>query len=513
LLAPRRPDNEIARLAELYDYELLDTASEQLFDDLASSAAAICGTEYAAISLIDRDRQWFKARHGFELAQTSRDESICGHAILNSDFFEVTDTARDQRFAGNPLLEDLGVRFYGGTPLLGEKGNALGMLCVLDSQPHHLTDSQQKSLSQLGRVAMVLFEAHRKRRRTEWLGGLVDQLDDEVFVFDLATGHFLHANACALRSLGLAPDERPSLELHDVTPTLSAVEFEAHMALLTAGASRVVYETVRERLPASPIPVEVTWQRMRTNGRDVVVAFVRDITERQRLDKAKSEFIAVVSHELRTPLTALYGAIKLVNGGACGELSGPAQTMLNLASRNADSLLCIVNDILDLEKCVAGLMTFDMAAITIPPVLHNLAKAQQAVAEASGVRLQIEAPEFLQALADARRLEQVLANLLSNALKFAPRGSTVHLHAHSSGGYVEVSVIDEGAGVPIEFQDQVFERFAQANMASTRPMGGSGLGLSIVKAMVEEMNGQVGFESVPGRTRFWVRLTEAPSLA
>jgi PAS domain S-box-containing protein len=503
------PDNETARLAELYDYELLDTASEQLFDEIASSAAAICGTEYAAITLIDRDRQWFKARHGIAVEQTARDQSICGHAILQTDFFLVPDTEKDTRFAGNPLLQDLGIRFYGGTPLHGAKGNTLGMLCVLDPQPLQLTQTQQTTLTQLGRVAMVLFEAHRRRRRTEWLGSLVDQLDEEVFVFDQSTGHFLHANACALGNIGLSGLEPEGMQPHSVTPDVSASEFEAHMQLLATGANQVVFETVRQRDPAGPYPVEARWQRMQTNGRDVLVAFVRDISARQQLDKAKDEFISVVSHELRTPLTALYGAIKLVGGGACGELSSSATAMLDLASRNADSLLAIVNDILDLEKCVAGLMEFEIGPVAVEPLLEDLARSQGATAQAAGVTIHVASPEFLQVLADARRLQQVLANLLSNALKFAPKGSTVHLQAQMRMGRVELSVTDQGPGVPEAFQERIFQRFAQADMQTTRTKGGSGLGLSIVKAMVEEMNGQVGFESVPGRTCFHVVMPES----
>lgn len=154
------PDAEEARLRELVGYEILDTPPEPSFDDLALLAAYICGTPTALVSLVDRERQWFKARVGMKEAQTSRDVSFCAQAIRHPDrVMVVNDATRDPRFAKNPLVTRRdGIRFYAGAPLVSPSGMALGTICVIDSQPRELSASQTEALRALSRQAVVLLE-------------------------------------------------------------------------------------------------------------------------------------------------------------------------------------------------------------------------------------------------------------------------------------------------------------------------------------------------------------------
>src|SRR5271154_451461 len=132
-LAPPKPENERERLDALARYRVLDTPPEQAFDDLALLASQICGTPIALVSLVDADRQWFKARVNFAEAETAREIAFCAHAILGRDLFVVPDAAADRRFAANPMVTgEPGIRFYAGAPLLTEEGHALGTLCVMD---------------------------------------------------------------------------------------------------------------------------------------------------------------------------------------------------------------------------------------------------------------------------------------------------------------------------------------------------------------------------------------------
>ena len=501
------PPNESQRLKELYSYEVLDTATDQALDDIAQSAAAICGTTFGAISLIDLDRQWFKAQFGFSLRETARSHSICGHGILHRAFFEVPDTEADQRFQDNELLKSLGVRFYGGTQLIGDEGQVLGMLCVLDPEPKQLSDSQRSQLATLSMQAMELLTAHRQRRRMEWLGALVNQVPDETYLFDFTSLLLVHANDAARTHL---PADQGAVSLEHFTSELAAADFEAQVRLLKDGAEEVVFETWVSRA-AGRVPVEVRWQRLDTLGHALVMCTLRNIRQRLALDQAKSDFISVVSHELRTPLTGLYGSIKLLDNGVCGELSPAAANMVSLASRAADDLLALVNDILDLEKTTVGLMAFDMAPVAIGPLFDDLILAHTAVVGQAGVALIQAAPAPVRVMADARRLRQVLVNLLSNALKFAPAGSTITLSAFAqAGGAARITVADQGMGVPEDFKPRLFERFSQADTTTTRTQAGSGLGLSIVKSMVEAMGGSVACVSQPGRTEFRVDLPQAP---
>ena len=156
------PDNEARRLEALRRYELLDTSAEQSFDDFAHLASHICGTPIALISLIDADRQWFKARVGLECAETPRELAFCSHTILANQVMVVEDATADTRFADNPLVtSDPNIRFYAGAPLIDTAGFALGSLCVIDREPRKLTANQQRLLEALARQVVALCEFRR----------------------------------------------------------------------------------------------------------------------------------------------------------------------------------------------------------------------------------------------------------------------------------------------------------------------------------------------------------------
>ena len=163
------PHNEGARVAALQAYRVLDTLPESTYDDLVQIASAICGTPTALISLVDTDRQWFKARVGLDSTETSRDVAFCAHAILNpSEVLTVPDATKDARFVENPLVAgDPGIRFYAGAPLVTPEGEGLGTLCVMDYVPRNLEPHQLLSLQALARQVMQHLEMRREIERTE----------------------------------------------------------------------------------------------------------------------------------------------------------------------------------------------------------------------------------------------------------------------------------------------------------------------------------------------------------
>lgn len=160
---PPIPDREEARLAALRKYRILDTLPEEAYDDIVYLASKICDTEIALVSLIDSDRQWFKAKLGIEASETQRDVAFCSHAIMNpGELMIVPDASRDARFANNPLvLEDPAIRFYAGAPLETSDGLALGTLCVIDFEPRQLDEDQQAALAALSRQVMTQLELRR----------------------------------------------------------------------------------------------------------------------------------------------------------------------------------------------------------------------------------------------------------------------------------------------------------------------------------------------------------------
>ena len=156
------PSNEADRLEALRQYKILDTAAEEDFDDLALLASYICDTPMAAISLIDSDRQWFKARVGLPAPETSRDLAFCAYTILQDDLLVIPDALADERFATHPrVISDPGIRFYAGAPLMTPEGFALGSLCVIDREPRELSSDQFEALRALSRQVLTQLELRR----------------------------------------------------------------------------------------------------------------------------------------------------------------------------------------------------------------------------------------------------------------------------------------------------------------------------------------------------------------
>ena len=161
----RVPANETERMAALRSYKILDTKPEDQFDDLTKLAALICGVPISLISLIDTDRQWFKSKFGLDLQETPRAQAFCTHAIMQPEMFVVPDASRDERFAQNPLVTgELHIRFYAGAPLATRDGHLLGTLCVIDREPHTLTEQQKEALEILGRMVIANIELQKDLR-------------------------------------------------------------------------------------------------------------------------------------------------------------------------------------------------------------------------------------------------------------------------------------------------------------------------------------------------------------
>lgn len=229
------------------------------------------------------------------------------------------------------------------------------------------------------------------------------------------------------------------------------------------------------------------------------VWYYRDITERKAVERMKTEFISVVSHELRTPLTSIRGSLGLLAGGVAGSLSDQGKQLVDIALNNSDRLTRLINDILDIEKIESGKMEFRFEPVSMASLVRQAVEANRAYADLFGVNLAIgETEAQTDVYADPDRLLQVLANLISNAAKFSPRGGTVVISLAVEGGQVWVRVADQGPGIPEEFRSRIFQKFAQADSSDTRQKGGTGLGLSISKAIVEHLGGDIGYETELG---------------
>lgn len=238
------------------------------------------------------------------------------------------------------------------------------------------------------------------------------------------------------------------------------------------------------------------------------ICVVRDITERKRIDKIKSEFVSTVSHELRTPLTSISGALGLIAGGVLGEIPVAAKQMINMAAKNALRLSLLINDLLDMDKMAAGKMPLNLQKQPLMPLIRQAMEFISSYGEQYQVSFRIIAEADVRVTVDADRLTQVLNNFLSNAAKFSPHGSQVQIAVQRMNGVVRVAVINKGSGISESFREHIFEKFSQADSSDTRKSGGTGLGLAISEELIEHMNGVIGFDSLEGQgATFYFELT------
>jgi len=249
------------------------------------------------------------------------------------------------------------------------------------------------------------------------------------------------------------------------------------------------------------IPVEYRSSPIIENGKTMgAIATFINISERKRIEKMKAEFISTVSHELRTPLTAISGSLSLIAGGALGEIPAQAKQMIDIAYRNSQRLIFLINDLLDMEKLVAGKMAFDMQRHKLMPLLKQSIEGNSAYGIHRHVKLSLtETVSAIEVQVDSQRLLQVISNLLSNAIKYSPDDGMVEMGVQVKNNMVRVSITDRGPGIPAEFRTRIFQKFSQADSSDTRQKGGTGLGLAITRELVERMGGNIGFDSVEGQ--------------
>jgi len=237
---------------------------------------------------------------------------------------------------------------------------------------------------------------------------------------------------------------------------------------------------------------------------------LRDLTEQKRSEATRRDFVANASHELRTPVAAISGAAEtLLSGGI--PLDETARSFVEMINRHCGRLTRLTQDLLDLSRLEAGEWHVEMGALEVQPLCEQAIELVRARAAQRKVVLAVDAPPRLRVLADRRALEQVLVNLLDNAIKFSPEGGRVTLLADGTGSHVVLSVIDAGAGIEPRHLERIFERFYRVDSGRAREAGGTGLGLAIVKHLAQAQGGEVGVESGQGGSRFWVKLRAAAS--
>ncbi|MBD2072535.1 PAS domain S-box protein [Phormidium sp. FACHB-592] len=534
------PDKELERLHELYAYKILDTAPEPDFDNLSHLAAYICGTPISLIGLIDEKRQWFKAKVGVELVETTRDIAFCAHTILQSDVLVVPDLLADQRFANHPLVAaEPHVRFYAGSPLITSNGHAVGSLCVIDLQPRELSDEQIKALRILGRLVVKQLELRNNltvlgritelRKRTEEtlrqtkerFRNLVEQINDWVWEIDLSAA-FSYVSPKVSQILGYEPKEVIGKTLENFMADDEAKRhntvmhyFMTQQEPFSSLENQLIHQDGRlidcESSGSPILDVQGKLQGYRGVTRNITERkqaereMRKALTQEKELNDLKSLFINTASHEFRTPLTTILAAAESLEHYGHKWTDEKKQAYFRRIQTAVDYLNRLLQDVLFLGRSDAKKVEFQASPLDLEKFCRHLVEdLQLTVGSKHQINFLANYPSQ-EAVMDEKLLQHILINLLSNALKYSPEGGEVTFALSHAADTAIFQIQDAGIGIPAPDLKKLFASFYRATNVGN--ISGTGLGLSIVKRAVDSHGGNITVTSTVGKgTTFTVTL-------
>jgi PAS domain S-box-containing protein len=519
------------RLAAVHQTNLLDTPAEDAFDRVARMAARLLDVPIALVPLIEDDRQFFKACVGLpepwaSARQTPLSHSLCQHVLVARQPLAIGDTSRDPLARDNPLVRELGLAAYLGVPLIDASGYALGSMCVADHRPRDWTSDQVAILNDLAGLVMSQIQLRAElatrgeleRRLIDVeasLQALLERLPGVVYALSPeAPNSVLYMSPQIQTLLGVSaagcvgdlelwdrlvhPDdlERVAAECERTNQTGDPFSDEYRMrtadgqvrwvrdeaVLIRAGDGRPLFwqgiltDITATHLVADHLAEALDREQEAAHQLAAALERERAATEHLRaVDEMKTTFLQAVSHDLRTPLTTILGIALTLEQRAAGLPTEDLADLLHRLSSNARKLDRLLGDLLDLDRLARGTLTPRRQPVDIGSLVHR-------VVDDSGVRdehpVVVDAPPLL-LTADAPKLERIIENLLVNAAKHTPAGTSIWVRVRAQDDGVLLLVEDEGPGVPAQLREQIFEPFRQGrNIADHAP--GSGIGLALV---------------------------------
>ena len=323
------------------------------------------------------------------------------------------------------------------------------------------------------------------------------ELRDDIWIVSEDNLELRYMNLAAKARFGWSTRPKNGQTVRDMAAERGCEDvLDACLRMMDIGDT---YMTFSATISGTNFEGSIKWLNKGTvDGRLLIM--LHDITERLEQERLQADFISMVSHELRSPLTSIKGSMGLLLSKAAGQLPPKAEGLLEIAHRNADRLVLIINDILDMEKISSGRLDFELETADLSELVAESLRANATAHQRFGLQIKchgVDTPTYIET--DANRIIQVLTNLMSNAAKFSKPGGTVEISVDKTPENVCVSVRDEGMGIAPEDQHKIFQRFADMANSDRATKGGTGLGLSICKAIVEGLGGTIDFVSKEGR--------------
>lgn len=527
-----KEDLEILRIKSLYTQNLLDTLPEKEFDQITFLASQICNTPIALISLVDKERQWFKSKIGILANETSREVSFCSHAILQKDVFVIEDAIKDERFKENDLvLGSPHIRFYAGAPLYSPDGYPIGTVCVIDNKSRVINDEQKKALMYLSEQITSILKLKiqvSKLKRSEDLLSFKSKAFESVsegIVLQNHEGAIIDFNSAALEVLNLTADEltgKTSMDpsWNSIREDMSCFPGNEHPAMLCLKTGKTQSDII---MGIQSDKFGTRWIKINSvplflNGNDKpshsVTSFaditaIRNFEDNRRILEQKlvessrlstlGEMASGIAHEINNPLAIIRGKVGIVKK--------------NINSQNIDflkvsrDLVSIENTVDRIAKIISGLNTYSRNAENDPFELTNVKTIIDDTLELCRekfklnlVQLNVNCPENVEIDCRPAQISQILINLLSNSFDaiINQNEKWIQLDIINYKVFIEFIIKDSGFGIDQKISSKIMNPFF-----TTKEVGkGTGLGLSISTALAQAHGGSLKLDTNQENTTF-----------
>jgi len=347
-------------------------------------------------------------------------------------------------------------------------------------------------------------EISHTRKRVNLLANLVENASYVMIFILRADGQIMECNALASNTFGYSKSEMLKLNLATLFK-FKADERWGKIADSVRQESHWRGELVAMTKDEKEFPVDMAASRSNDEeyGDKNIICFIRDVSKEKEIDRMKSEFISSASHEMRTPLTSIKNAVDIILKRKAGEITDVQEKFLSMAKRNIERFASLIDEMLDISRIELGKIKIAVEPLDLRTPLDMALASLRFKAKEKSICIQNGIPSTLpRAYGDAARLEQIFINLLDNAIKFSPEKGEVRISAKDyelDGHLIEVSVADNGMGIPSDELEKIFERFYQVDTSLSKEVKGTGLGLSIVKGLVEAHGGKIWVEGELGK--------------